>query len=79
METSTADEPPTVVSVRLHGDELAKLEDSSTAAGIPLSTFIRQCALGAASSLDLRVAIARAEAIRAEARKLVALLHGDVA
>ena len=48
---------------------------------MPLSTFIRQAALGAASPLDVRAARARAraEAIHVEARKLGALLHGDVA
>ncbi len=69
----------TVVSVRLRGDELAAVERAARAADTPLSTFIRQAALGAASPLDVRAAGARAEAIQAEARKLVALLHGEVA
>jgi hypothetical protein len=46
---------------------------------MPLSTFIRQAALGAASPFDVRAASARAEAIQMEARKLVAILHGEVA
>ena len=60
-------------------DELAAVERAASATGMPLSTFIRQAALGAASPLDVRAARARAEAIHVEARKLVALLHGDVA
>lgn len=69
----------TVVSVRLRGDELAAVERAAKAADLPLSTFIRQSALGAATPLDVRAASARVEAIQAEAKKLVALLHGDVA
>ncbi len=79
VETSTASEVSTVVSVRLRDDELAKVESAAAIAGLPLSTFIRQCALGAANPLDLRAAGARAEAIQIEARNLVALLRGDVA
>lgn len=78
-EPSTADEVSTVVSVRLRGDELARVEHAAATAGLPLSTFIRQAALGAASPFDVRAASARVEAIQVEARKLVALLHGDVA
>lgn len=69
----------TVVSVRLRGDELAAVERAARAVGMPLSTFIRQAALGAASPLDVRAASARAEAIQLEAQKLIALLHGEVA
>lgn len=78
-ETSTAGDVSTVVSVRLRGDELAAVEQAANAAEMPLSTFIRHAALGAASPLDVRAASARAEAIQAEARKLIALLHGEVA
>ncbi|MHB1712594.1 MAG: hypothetical protein ACYCV7_14560 [Acidimicrobiales bacterium] len=56
--------------------ELAK---AAAAANLPLSTFIRQAALGAAGSLDVRAVTARVEAIQNEARKLAALLHGDAA
>jgi len=78
-DTSVVEDVSTVVSVRLRGDELAAVERAARAAGTPLSTFIRQAALGAASPLDVRAASARVEAIQAEARKLDALLHGEVA
>lgn len=78
-ETTTAGDVSTVVSVRLRGDELAAVEQAASAAEMPLSTFIRHAALGAASPLDVRAASARAEAIQVEARKLLALLHGEVA
>lgn len=79
VEEHTAGEVSTVVSVRLRGDELAAVERAAKTAGTPVSTFIRQAALGAATPLDLRAAGARAEAIRHEAHQLVALLHGDAA
>ncbi|MGH3446243.1 MAG: plasmid mobilization protein [Nocardioidaceae bacterium] len=72
-------EVSTVVSVRLRGDELSVVEQAATAAGLPLSTFIRQAALGAAGSLDVRAVSAQVEAIQNEARKLAALLRGDAA
>lgn len=78
-ENSAAGEVSTVVSVRLRGDELAAVEQAARAVDMPLSTFIRQAALGAASPLDVRAASARAEAIEAEAHKLIALLRGEVA
>lgn len=78
-ESSTASEVSTVVSVRLRGDELIAVEQAAKAADMPISTFIRQAALGASSPLDVRAASARAEAIQKEAHKLVALLHGDAA
>ncbi len=78
-DVSAVEDISTVVSVRLRGDELAAVERAAKAADMPLSTFIRQAALGAASPLDVRAASARVEAIQAEARKLVALLHGEVA
>ncbi len=78
-EGSVVEDVSTVVSVRLRGDELAAVERAASAADMPLSTFIRQAALGAASPLDVRAVSARVEAIQLEARKLVALLRGDVA
>lgn len=78
-QSSPAGEVSTVVSVRLRGDELAIVEQAASAANLPLSTFIRQAALGAAGSLDVRAVAARVKAIQDEARKLVALLHGDAA
>lgn len=78
-ENSAAGEVSTVVSVRLRGDELAAVEQAARAVDMPLSTFIRQAALGAACPLDVRAASARAEAIEAEAHKLIALLRGEVA
>lgn len=78
-ESSSTGEVSTVISVRLRGDELTAVEQAADAANLPLSTFIRQAALGAANSLDMRAVSARAEAIQNEARKLVALLHGDAA
>ncbi len=78
-ETSPVAEVSTVVSVRLRGDELAAVEQAASAVGMPLSTFIRHAALGAATPLDVRAASARAEAIQIEARELIALLHGEVA
>lgn len=78
-ETGTFEDVSTVVSVRLRADELASLEQAADAAGLPLSTFIRHASLGVANPLDVRAASARAEAIQNEARKLIALLHGEVA
>jgi len=78
-QSSPAGEVSTVVSVRLRGDELSIVEQAASAANLPLSTFIRQAALGAAGSLDVRAVTARVEAIQNEARKLAALLHGDAA
>ncbi|MBA2324608.1 MAG: hypothetical protein H0V92_11560 [Pseudonocardiales bacterium] len=79
VEAGTAADVSIVISVRLRGDELAAVERAASVAGVPLSTFIRQAALGAANPLDVRAASARAEAIQNEARKLIALLHGEVA
>ena len=67
----------TVISVRLREDELSIVEQAASAANLPLSTFIRHAALGAAGTLDVRAVTARVEAIQKEARKLAALLHGD--
>lgn len=78
-DVSPTGEVSTVVSVRLRGDELSAVEQAAEAANLPLSTFIRQAALGAANSLDVRAVSDRAEAIQDEARKLIALLHGDAA
>lgn len=78
-ETGVAEDVSTVVSVRLRGDELAAVARAASAAELPLRTFIRRAALGAASPVDVRAASARAEAIHVEARKLIALLHGEVA
>ena len=78
-QSSRAGEVSTVVSVRLRGEELSIVELAASAAHLPLSTFIRQAALGAAGSLDIRAVTARVEAIQNEARKLAALLHGDAA
>lgn len=78
-KSASSGEMSTVVSVRLRGDELFVVEQAATAAGLPLSTFIRQAALGAASSLDVRAVSAQVEAIQNEARKLAALLPGDAA
>ena len=78
-QSSRAGEVSTLVSVRLREDELSIVEQAASAANLPLSTFIRQAALGAAGSLDIRAVTARVEAIQNEARKLAALLHGDAA
>ncbi len=78
-QSSSTGEVSTVVSVRLRGNELSIVEQAASAANLPLSTFIRQAALGAAGSLDVRAVTARVEAIQNEARKLAALLHGDAA
>ena len=78
-QRSPTGEVSTVVSVRLRGDELSIVEQAASAANLPLSTFMRQAALGAAGSLDVRAVTARVEAIQNEARKLAALLHGDAA
>lgn len=77
--TATVDEVSTVISVRLRGEELAAVERAAAAAKLPLSTFIRQSALNAAAPLDVRAASSQAETVEKEARKLVALLHGDAA
>lgn len=68
-----------VIVIRLRGDGLSIVEEAASAANLSLSTFIRQAALGAASSLDGRAVTARVEAIQNEARKLAAFLNGDAA
>lgn len=78
-ESTAAGDVSTVVSVRLRADELSAVEETARTAGVALSTFIRQAALAAASPLDVRAASARAEAIQNETRKLIDLLHGNVA
>lgn len=65
------------ISVRFRGDELEAVEQAATAAGMKLSTFIRQAALGAARPVDVRAASGSAEAIEAEVQRLLALLHGE--
>ncbi|QGH69689.1 ribbon-helix-helix protein, CopG family [Pseudactinotalea sp. HY158] len=65
-----------VISVRLRGDEIDALERAAAAAGVPLSTFIRQAALSVASPLDMRAVSAQAETFEIEARRLLALLRG---
>lgn len=65
------------VSVRFRGEELETVEQAATAAGMKLSTFIRQAALGAATPVDVRAASGAAEEIQAQVRRLLALLHGE--
>lgn len=77
-EITTGGDVSSVVSVRLHADELTAVEEGARSAGMALSTFIRRAALAAASPLDVRAASARAEAIQNEARELVDLLHRTI-
>lgn len=78
LPAATADvrDVSVVVSIRLHGGELDALERAAQAAGLPLSTFIRQAALDVARPLDVRAVSARAETIENEARQLRAMLRG---
>lgn len=46
----------TVVSVRLRRSELSAIDDAARAAGLKLSTFIRQAALSASGVVDLDAA-----------------------
>ena len=45
-----------VVSVRFARGEIAQLESAATAAGVPLSTYIRMAALSAAADFDVEAA-----------------------
>lgn len=69
----------TAISVRLRPDELADVEKAAKSAGLPLSTFIRLAALGAAEPVDLRSISAKADTVAGEVAELAAMLRRGAA
>lgn len=63
-----------VVSVRFNRGELGPIEAAAAAAGVPVSTYIRNAALTAASSVDLTEVLRHVEALREELDQLVRAL-----
>jgi hypothetical protein len=59
-----------VVSVRFGRGELGQIESAAAAAGVPLSTYIRNAALNAASPVDVDGARRQVEAIHQELERL---------
>jgi hypothetical protein len=75
------EEPPeiaadvrSVVSVRFSRGELGQIHVAAGAAGVPVSTYIRNAAVNAVSSVDLDNARRQAEALRAELDALLSTL-----
>ena len=60
-----------VVSVRLSRGELGPIERAAAAAGVPVSTYIRNAALNAVSAVDLDEARRNARALQNDLEKLV--------
>jgi uncharacterized protein (DUF1778 family) len=56
VEAAVSPNLDSVVSVRLRRGELTAIEDAAKAAGLKLSTFIRQAALAASGVVDLDAA-----------------------
>jgi len=78
------EEPPevspdvrSVVSVRFSKGELGPIEAAAAAAGVPVSTYIRNAAINAVSAVDLAEARRRAEAVQDELVQLLGTLHTD--
>jgi hypothetical protein len=63
-----------VVSVRFGRGELGQVEAAAAAAGVPLSTYIRNAALSAASPVDIDGARRQVEAIHRELERLIGTL-----
>lgn len=63
-----------VVSVRFNRGELGPIERAATAAGVPVSTFIRNAAINAVSPIDLDEARHNIEALQANLDGLVTAL-----
>lgn len=67
-----------VVSVRLRRGELTAIEDAAKAAGLKLSTFIRQAALAASGMVDLDAARRDLDRLRRQVDDLAEhLAHRD--
>jgi hypothetical protein len=63
-----------VVSVRFGRGELGQIEAAAVAAGVALSTYIRNAALNAASPVDIDGARRQVEAIHQEVERLIGTL-----
>jgi hypothetical protein len=66
-----------VVSVRFGRGELGQIEAAASAAGVPLSTYIRNAALNAASPVDIDGARRQVEAIHQELERLIGTLAAE--
>jgi len=64
-----------VVSVRFNRGELGPIERAAVAAGVPLSTFIRNAAINAVSPVDLSALRAQLDALQANLDALNAALR----
>jgi hypothetical protein len=71
------EEPPeisadvrSVVSVRFSRGELAPIERAAAAAGVPVSTYIRNAAIRAVAPIDLPTALATVDALRTDIDQL---------
>jgi hypothetical protein len=71
------EEPPevapdirSVVSVRFSRGELEPIERAASAAGVPVSTYIRNAAIGASATVDVVSARRAVEALRIELESL---------
>jgi hypothetical protein len=78
------EEPPevspearSVVSVRFSRGELGPIEAAAAAAGVPVSTYIRNAAVNAVSTVDLAEARRRAEAVQDELKQLLGALRTE--
>jgi uncharacterized protein (DUF1778 family) len=63
-----------VVSVRFNKGELEPIERAAAAAGVPVSTYIRNAAINAVSTVDLEEARRTVLGIQADLESLVAAL-----
>jgi hypothetical protein len=66
-----------VVSVRFSKGELGPIEAAAAAAGVPVSTYIRNAAVNAVSTVDLAEARRRAGALQEELARLIGALRTE--
>jgi hypothetical protein len=66
-----------VVSVRFSRGELGTIAEAAGAAGVPVSTYIRNAAINAVSTVDVADARRRAEALQGELEGLIGALRAD--
>ncbi len=78
------EEPPqlspdvrSVVSVRFSKGELGPIEAAAAAAGVPVSTYIRNAAIHAVSTVDLAEARRRADGLQEELDALMGALRAE--
>jgi hypothetical protein len=81
-----AEEPPevgpdvrSVVSVRFNRGELGPIERAAIAAGVPVSTYIRNAAINAVTTIDLDEAGRTIRSLRTELDRLEKALGGSKA